>query len=180
MEEQAAELFIKNIRYFLSQTYQSKGYKGSPIKNGSGTKRVPNTGPGSLYKNIDYEIVRDDNNLCEAILIYMEDYWEVVDLGRRKPRRFPPLKAVEEWIRKKPIRFQPINGKMPSIKQQVFLVGRSIASKGINGINFYDNALEKTYEDMIEFLEDGEATRLEELLFEKLSIRASGERYLLE
>ena len=88
MEETLAQIFVKNIQDILSQTYQSRGYGGSPTKNGAGTKRVPNTGPGRLASSVDYRIEKDENGFIEAILIIMEDYWEVVDLGRRKNKKF--------------------------------------------------------------------------------------------
>lgn len=179
MEEQAAELFVKNIQRILAETYPSRGYDGSP-KNGSGTKRVPNTGPGTLSSSIEYRIERDENGLVEALLIIMEDYWEVVDLGRRKPRKFPPLNAIKSWIIRKPITFQPINGRVPTLDQQAFLIGRSIASKGIKGINFYERAREATLEQMVGILEDSEATKLEELLYEKLQITTKDQIELQE
>ena len=172
MEEQAIQLFIKNIQKILAETYQSRGYN-DVAKNGFGTKRVPNVGPGTLSSTIDYQIDYDENGLVESVSIIMEDYWEVVDLGRRAPRKFPPLNAIKDWIIRKPINFAPINGQMPTLKQQVFLIGRSIANKGIKGINFYERALSMSLTEMVDIMGDAEAAKLEELFYEKLQITTS-------
>lgn len=78
--------------------------------------------------------------------IYLDElnygYW--VNNGR-KAGRFPPVDAMLDFVRLKPIMAKPDKkGKLPTEKQLAFLVGRSIAEKGFNGVFAIDDALAST------------------------------------
>lgn len=170
MEETLAQLFVKNIQEILSQTYQSRGYGGTPTKNGAGTKRVPNTGPGRLASSVEYRIEKDEDGFVEAILILMEDYWEVVDQGRGKNKKFPPPQVIKRWILEKPIAPIPINGKIPTLDQRAFLIGRSIAKKGIQGIDFLNRASDLTIQQGLDQFGEDFADKIQEIVEDKLRI----------
>lgn len=183
MFEQVAELFIKNIRKELERSYPSRGYKGEK-KNGSGNKIVS----GDLYNNIDYKIFNDENGLPEAITILMEDYYYWVDQGRKPGKKikktrttengttitydsytaFPPVSKIKQWILDRPVNFQPINGEIPPIETKTYLVGRSIAEKGIYKTSFLSKARAATLDDAIEMMGEEYAERLEEIIFERI------------
>lgn len=75
--------------------------------------------------------------------IYMNEYGINVNYGR-KPGKFPPPLKIEEWIRKHKIKPKKLrSGKTPTLKQQIFLVGRSIATNGIQPTRFIDIVIDK-------------------------------------
>ena len=159
MFDEIANMMVENVRYYLKQGWQSKGYGGSPNKIGIG----PKIATSDLYNYITPRIEYDANGFPESFVIIMEDYWYFVDEGR-KPGKFPPVMAIRNWILDKPVSFRPINGKIPTLKQQTYLIGRSIAKKGTAGTNFTELALEKTLEDAIEKFGDAYAEQIEEFL----------------
>lgn len=77
--------------------------------------------------------------------INIEDYWRIVENGRR-PGKFPPPDAIIEWIRVKPIMPRE-TGKIPSEKSLAYLIGRKIARDGIPGKHPFSSANDKTYEE---------------------------------
>lgn len=158
MFDEIAELLIKNVRKALDQTWQSKSYSGQ-IKSGAGPKRATS----SLYNNISYEIEYDENQLPESFVIFMEDYWYWVDRGRR-PGSFPPLNDIRGWILNKPVNFGPIDGRIPTLDQQVYLIGRSIAEKGTYKTNFTRIATDTTLNESIEIFGEAYAQQIEDFL----------------
>lgn len=174
MFEEVAQLFIKNIRKELERTYPSRGYNGQK-KNGSGNKIVT----GDLYNNIDYKIFKDEEGLPDAITIIMEDYYFWVDQGRR-PGKFPPVSKIREWILRRPVTFRPVDGKIPSLEQKTYLIGRSIAEKGIYKTSFLNKARAATLDEAIEMMGEDYAEQLEEILFERIRAITTDQLDLIE
>lgn len=85
--------------------------------------------------------VVDDHYKVE---IELQDYWEYVENGR-KPGKFPPVNRIKEWISVKPVRPYPdARGKLPTVDQLAFLIGRKIATEGIDPKPFFKPAKEET------------------------------------
>lgn len=77
-----------------------------------------------------------------ALYISLADYWDYVENGR-KPGKFPPPNKIKEWIMVKPINPYPAaNGKLPTINQLSFLIGRKIANEGTEPHPFFKPAKE--------------------------------------
>lgn len=169
MYDDIANLLVENIRKYLRQSWQSKGYGGAPNKMGIGQKIATS----DLYNYITPRIEYDEYDLPESFVIIMEDYWYWVDEGR-KPGRFPPVNAIRNWILDKPINFAPINGKIPTLKQQTYLIGRSIAKKGTAGTDFTTLALDDTLDQALEIFGEQYADQIQEFL--DLSIFAGREQ----
>lgn len=72
----------------------------------------------------------DNNHLI--ISLNLTEYWKYVEYGRRPGKR-PPIEAIENWIKIKPVVPNPINGKVPSTRQLAFLISRKIGRDGIPG-----------------------------------------------
>lgn len=73
--------------------------------------------------------------------ISIASYWKYVEYGRR-PGKFPPPKAILDWIKVKPVLPRPMNGaKPPTEAQLAFLIGRKIARDGIKPGNQFEEAL---------------------------------------
>ncbi len=78
--------------------------------------------------------------------IILQDYWRFVEEGRR-PGKFPPPQRIKEWISIKPVNAYPTtNGRVPTVDQLAFLIGRKIATKGIAAKPFFKKNEQPTYE----------------------------------
>lgn len=83
---------------------------------------------GVLSSTVRYIVPR--GTTMYAVDLSLADYWKYVEEGRR-PGRFPPPDKIMKWIEIKPIMPRPFNGRLPTIKQLAFLIGRKIAREGI-------------------------------------------------
>ena len=88
-----------------------------------------NTTQASLSKSVRHYEVRGSNWI--AIDIELLDYWKYVEYGRRAGK-WPPLSAIEQWIRIKPIVPRAYGGKKPpTTKSLAYLIARKIGFEGI-------------------------------------------------
>ena len=94
----------------------------------------------ALIQNINYVIERG-NRAIEVDLRLM-DYWKYVE-DDTKPH-FPPLKAILEWVKVKPvIPSQTYNGKLPTQEQLAFLIARKISEVGTKGTHDLEEAIQE-------------------------------------
>lgn len=113
----------------------------------------------SLADSIRYEVRSGDRWM--AVDISLIEYWKYVEYGR-KAGKFPPLDSIEAWIKVKGI--QPMtrtqasikrwtqhrgsirrnDGGIPSIKSLAYLVGRKIATEGIQPRPILATAIDET------------------------------------
>lgn len=95
---------------------------------------------GTLYNSIKYRVnITDD---AYDVIFDLADYFQYVENGRG-PGNFPPMDAIREWIRQKPVLpSEDSNGKLPSEDQLAFLIGRKIANEGIPGTHYFESAKE--------------------------------------
>lgn len=77
-----------------------------------------------------------------SVNLNIAEHWKNLEYGR-KPGKFPPIDKIREWIRIKPVLPRAINGKLPTENQLAYLIGRKIATKGIQPTHL----LEKTVEN---------------------------------
>ena len=78
------------------------------------------------------------------VTLTLQEYWKYIESGRQ-PGKFPPVKALLDWISVKPIIPRPdADGKIPTPKQLSFLIGRKIKEEGIKPFP----ALETTKEEL--------------------------------
>lgn len=88
-----------------------------------------NTTQASLSKSVRHYEVRGSNWI--AIDIELLEYWKYVEYGRRAGK-WPPLSAIEQWIRIKPIVPRAYGGKKPpTTKSLAYLIARKIGLEGI-------------------------------------------------
>lgn len=107
-----------------------------------------NTSESSLSNSIEFILDKGENEI--SVSISLLEYWKWLNAGT-KPH-FPPLKAIEKWIQIKPITPEVRNGKLPTVKQLAFLIGRAMAglspnqancknpNGGTTGTHFFDKA----------------------------------------
>lgn len=89
-------------------------------------------------RDFKVEIVQDDRWF--NIIFNLEHYWKYVENGR-SPGKFPPIDAILNWIKIKPVVPHPIRNRVPTTKQLAFLIARSIAQKGIKPTYALQNTL---------------------------------------
>ena len=90
------------------------------------------------------------NSTSFEISMEMAEYWKYVESGR-KSGKFPPISAIREWVKVKPVMPRPYNGKLPTENQLAFLIARSIANKGIRPKPIFKDSID----DLMQYLEDG-------------------------
>lgn len=83
-----------------------------------------------------------------SVSFNLEDYWKYVEYGRRPGKR-PPIDAIEQWVKVKPIIPDPINGRVPTTKQLAFLISRKIGMEGTKAQRPLEKAI---YSDSMELL----------------------------
>ena len=92
------------------------------------------------------------------VYLNLQNYWKYVEYGRGPGKR-PPMEAILDWIKVKPVIPRERDGVLPTEKQLAFLISRSIGKKGIKGRPILQRANDLTYDQMAEsiamaFLED--------------------------
>ena len=83
---------------------------------------------GQLINSISTEIKVGSDTF--EVVLNVVDYFKYVEEGR-KSGKFPPPNAILKWINVKPVIPRPIHGKLPTQQQLAFLIGRKIATEGI-------------------------------------------------
>ena len=104
-----------------------------------------------LLNSIKY--IFNNNNTSFEISMEMAEYWKYVESGR-KSGKFPPISAIREWVRVKPVIPRPYNGKLPTENQLAFLISRSISKKGIRPKPIFNDSLDDVMRDFENGLED--------------------------
>lgn len=106
---------------------------------------------GELLDSVRY--IFNKKNTSFEISMEMAEYWKYVESGR-KSGRFPPISAIREWVRVKPVIPRPYNGKLPTENQLAFLIARSIAENGIKPRPIFKDSLNDVMKDFESGLED--------------------------
>ena len=106
-------------------------------------------------------------NYFEVIFL-LPKCWEYLEYGRRAGKQ-PPIEAIEEWIRVKPIIPYAVNGKVPDTRQLAFLIARKIGWEGTEGRKpltkamYSDNA-----ENIIQEIKQAFANQVNDYLIEQI------------
>lgn len=111
---------------------------------------------GNLAGSVMFSV--DHRGIQYKVILDLLSYWKYVEYGRRAGK-MPPIQAIMDWIKVKPVIPREINGHLPTERQLAFLIARSIGENGIEGKHVLETANTKTQEQMIEsikqaFLED--------------------------
>ncbi len=73
-------------------------------------------------------------------------YADVIEYGRKPGAKMPPVSAIEKWIKIKPLKLRNRQGEFiksteSAIKSAAFAIAKSIGENGIEGINYYQDAI---------------------------------------
>lgn len=79
-------------------------------------------------------------------------YADVIEWGRKPGARMPPPSEIEKWIKLKPLKLRNRQGEFikateSNIKSAAYAIAKSIGEKGIEGIHYYRDAINDTWED---------------------------------
>ena len=100
---------------------------------------------GKLAESLSYHVNLGAN--VYAVDISLLEYWKYIENGTRP--HFPPVSAIREWIRVKPVIPRPFsNGKLPTESQLAFLIARKISRVGTEGINDFQRANDEVFARM--------------------------------
>jgi len=115
---------------------------------------------GALSNSIDFFVIRKGGTL--TVRFKMAAYGVFVDKGvsgnkvkrsyldrdgktKSSPFKFttkqPPTSIIEKWIKKKGLKGRDKKGRFITHKSLSFLIARSIKSKGIQGISFFQKPM---------------------------------------
>jgi hypothetical protein len=87
----------------------------------------------------------------------------VIEFGRKpypgQPTKRPPYKDIMNWIRMKPLKLRNRQGEFiksteSAIKSAAIAIAKSIGERGIQGINYYGEAIDDTWDDYKDKLMD--------------------------
>lgn len=123
-----------------------------------------------LFKSVKY-LFKSDNRYLE-IDLELENYYWYVENGR-KTGKFPPIQKIEDWIKIKPVLpYRDKNGKLPTLNQLTYLIGRKIKEKGIQGKHLLQKSVDEIYKEIEDRLVDALAEDLHKAVeIELLSLR---------
>lgn len=93
-------------------------------------------GRDRLVDTISVQVTVDDKSFVASLR--MNKYWEYLEEGtgpaRGRDKYWPPPSAIAKWIEIKPVLPRPDGaGRIPTVKQLTYLIGRKIHDKGIRG-----------------------------------------------
>lgn len=120
---------------------------------------------GSL-SNFTYHI--NLNGSYFELIFSLQDYYYYLEYGRRAGKQ-PPIEAIEEWIRVKPIIPYAVNGKVPDTRQLAFLIARKIGWEGTEGKKPLTNAMySDNAENIIQEIKQAFANQVNDYLIEQI------------
>lgn len=122
---------------------------------------------GKLFDSV--RSIVEVNGQAIELSLSLEDYWKYVEDGRG-PGKFPPLGKIEQWITVKHIAPYPDSkGRVPTVPQLAFLIGRKIAEEGTEGRHPLEEAMDGT-QDWIRLIEEAIEEDIKEEIDELLKI----------
>jgi hypothetical protein len=138
---------------------------------GKMVNRVGSNRPDNLLNSLLYKIkVRYGKPTIDfTVKGQAGQYADVIEFGRRPGAKMPPVAAIEKWIRMKPLKLRNRQGEFiksteSAIKSAAYNIARSIGEKGIEGINYYGEAIDDTWDDYKDKLMDAYVKDIEQRL----------------
>lgn len=109
---------------------------------------------GDLASSVTFSV--EQNGDSWEVKLNLLSYWKWIEYGRR-PGRFPPVDAMIEYVRQKPIIPKPYtlpSGRqvIPTENQLAFLIGRKIKEDGIGPRPLMAETMEQLQQTLIENL----------------------------
>lgn len=130
--QQTLQDYINEVKELYSDNIVREGHNAS----------------GDLIKSI--KVILQKNNTSIEVSLSLNEYWKYLESGTRP--HWPPMDAILEWIRVKPVIPVERNGNLPTEKQLAYLISRKIALEGTPETDLLKNTLETVnakYDELI-------------------------------
>lgn len=114
------------------------------------------TGSNTIIDSNIYRNVRVDGNDDFIFNLYLNDYLEYIESGRRPNSKFPPVEPIVRWARSRGI---------PTDNSTIFLIRRAIARDGIKPRPF----VSQIFDDIDDIWENGWSDELYDRITEQLN-----------
>jgi hypothetical protein len=151
---QALEEFGKLFTGYIKNEIQKKQFPYGNPQRGLGDK----VASGKLLKSIDYEVINGTDGNPTLEISYV-DYFENVNLGRRKEKKRVPIKAILDWIQVRGLRGRNKKGQFIPNLSFAFAIQTNIYKFGIRPSNIYDKGLD----GLLDFVDNPPAELADEL-----------------
>lgn len=120
---------------------------------------------GNLFNSVSSEVTLNGQSFI--VEFRMPEYGEYLEQGT-KPH-FPPLTAIENWIRaKRIVPRQDTQGKLPTEKQLSYLIARKISEEGTPATHLWEKANALTFNEWNKLIDEAISMDLNENLEEIL------------
>ena len=137
LTQRALNKFGELFTQYIKEEIEKKQYPyGNPVK-GMGDK----VASGKLLNSIDYDIETDTQGNPVLVISYI-DYFENVNLGRRKERKKVPISAILDWIKVRGLQGRNKKGRFIPRLSFAFAIQTNIYKFGIRPANIYDKGLD--------------------------------------
>lgn len=123
---------------------------GNEVRNAYQDNLITNNriASGELLNNVTYKVQRKGETFL--VILNLAEYWQYVENGR-KPGKWPPRKAILDWIKVKPVLPTPdARGNLPTPESLAFLIQRKIGERGTQGTGDLSDAIDAIYSKYIE------------------------------
>lgn len=114
------------------------------------------TGHNSIIDSNLYKEVEARGNDDFIFNLYLNDYVQYIESGRRKGAKWPPVQPIVNWCKRKGI---------PTDNSTIFLIRRSIANEGIRPRPFLDTV----FNEMDDIWENGWSDKIFNKITEQLN-----------
>lgn len=91
----------------------------------------------------------------------LQEYWKYLENGTQP--HFPPVEAIEKWIRVKHIIPTTNSGRVPSTKQLAFIIARGISVKGTKPTKILQHTIDNS-DDLLDRLVEAFQKQLQDEL----------------
>lgn len=130
---------------------------------------------GKLIESINYQI--NNNNDQYTIEIIALDYLAVIEEGRGKNKKQPPVNSILDWVKRKGIN-KGLNNKQT--KSLAFVIARSIGIKGIKKQPVINISYQKVLNKFIDDIGVYAAAELENNLFLEFNKVFNNQKYQIK
>jgi hypothetical protein len=135
-------------------------------------KMVNRFASGTLSKSLYYNLKFRYNKPTLDFTVSNDQagkYADVIEFGRTPGAKMPPIQPIIDWIKIKPLKLRNRQGEFiksteSAIKSAAFAIAKSIGKNGIEGINYYGEAIDDTWDEYKDKLMEGYIRGIEQRL----------------
>jgi DNA-binding ferritin-like protein (Dps family) len=137
LTEEALNEYGKLFTGYLKKEIQKRQFPYGNPERGLGDK----VASGKLLNSIDYEVITGSDGNPTLEISYI-DYFENVNLGRRREKKKVPINALLNWIKVRGLKGRNKKGQFIPNLSFAFAIQTNIFKFGIRETNIYDKGLD--------------------------------------